>query len=99
MAKGIKTGGRKKGSLNRNTRAVLERLQEDHPNYCPLSELARIATDADTPIELKIKCNTTIASYVIPKISPISALMFDKRNGIEDTTTDSFFDSLPTFDI
>lgn len=93
MAKGIKTGGRKKGSLNRNTRAVLERLQEDHPNYCPLSELARIATDADTPTDLKIKCNTTIASYIIPKISPISALMFDKRNGLSDH---NWLDNLPT---
>lgn len=99
MAKGIKTGGRKKGSLNRNTKAVLERLQEDHPNYCPLSELARIATDADTPLELKVKCNTTIAGYILPKISAVPITVFDRRNGIEDSTTDSFFDSLPTFDI
>ena len=83
MAKGFKTGGRQKGTPNRNTRAVMEGLQQALPDYCPLVELARIATDEATPIELKVKCNQTIASYVIPKIVPISAAQFDKRNGLD----------------
>lgn len=91
MAKGIKTGGRKKGTPNRNTRAIVERLQQEHPNYCPLSELARIALDESTSVDLKIKCNQTIASYIVPKITPISVHMFDKRNGMEEGIFEDMF--------
>lgn len=83
MAKGMKTGGRQKGTPNRATKVVVERLQQEHPNYCPLSELARIATNEATPIELKVKCHQTIASYIVPKIAPIPVTVFDKRNGLE----------------
>jgi hypothetical protein len=83
MTKRVKTGGRQRGTPNRNTKALLERLQEEHPNYCPLSELAKIATDEATPVELKVQCHKTIASYIVPKVSPITSHEFDVRNGLE----------------
>lgn len=91
MAKGVKTGGRQKGTPNRATRAIVERLQQEHPNYCPISELARIATDEATPVELRVKCHQTIAGYTIPKIAPISVHMFDKRNGMDDSILGDLF--------
>jgi hypothetical protein len=91
MALGKKTGGRKKGTPNRNTRAIVERLQQEHPNYCPLSELARIANDEATPIELRVQCHKTIAAHTIPKINAITAHEFDVRNGLADDPYSELF--------
>ena len=64
-----KTGGRKKGTPNRNTRTIQEKL--DAIGCDPLIELARIAQDTKNPIEIRAKCLIEVAYYVYPKRKPI----------------------------
>lgn len=63
--------GRPKGRLNNKTSELIERIEEKYPNWCPIEQLAEIANDKKTPLELKIHCCTKAASYIYskPKIS------------------------------
>ncbi len=65
MARGIKTGGRMRGTPNRRTLEVIERL--DLLGCDPLEGMARIAMDAANPIELRGRMFAELASYVYPK--------------------------------
>jgi len=57
-----KTGGRKKGTPNRATLTLQERLEA--VDCDPLLELARIAMNANNPIEIRVRCLSEIAPYV-----------------------------------
>ena len=46
MAMGYKTGGRQKGTPNKNRAVLIERLSERFPNYDPVIALAELAQDA-----------------------------------------------------
>lgn len=74
--------GRPKGSKNKRTLAVLDKLESVAPDYCPIAELARIALDDETPLQVKVDCHKTIASYTIPKIKPLNSVGFESTNGI-----------------
>jgi len=67
MAKGVKTGGRTKGTPNKNTVLIEEVLGD----YCPLSELIKIVQKEDTPRDVKVKINITLLGYIYPKRSTI----------------------------
>lgn len=71
MAKGRKTGGRTKGTPNRNTQALRERLAAKYPDYDPLLSLAAIAQDPDTELHHRIDCHKTIAAYIHPKLKAL----------------------------
>lgn len=73
--------GRPPGSRNRRTLAVLDRLPED---YCPIEELARIALDKATPLQVRVDCHKTIASYTLPKVKPFEAMAYERTNGIDN---------------
>lgn len=60
-----KTGGRKAGTPNRNTQALIEIL--DSLGCNPIEVLARIALDPTTKPELKVRCFAELAQYVHPK--------------------------------
>jgi hypothetical protein len=64
-----KTGGRKKGTPNRATLTLQERLEA--VDCDPLLELARIAMNANNPIEIRVRCFSEIAPYVDPKRKPV----------------------------
>jgi len=64
-----KTGGRRKGTLNRNTLSIKEKL--DGIGCDPVMELAEIAMDSKNPIEIRVGCLSEIASYVYPKRRPV----------------------------
>ena len=66
-----KTGGRKKGTPNRATLTLKEKL--DALGCDPLIELARMGMNDKTPAELRIRCFSEIAPYVYPKRKPIDA--------------------------
>ena len=65
MAKGFKTGGRVKGSLNKTTRDVVERLAE--LDCDPIEGMARIAADPKTSVETRGRMYMELAQYVHPK--------------------------------
>jgi hypothetical protein len=65
MALGRKTGGRVKGTPNKGTVAVAERLEA--MGCDPIEGMARIAMDITTPIEVRAKLYSELAQYIAPK--------------------------------
>src|SRR5690242_8318949 len=64
-----KTGGRQKGTPNRDTLALTAKL--DAISCDPLLELAKIGMNHQNPIEIRIRCLLEIASYVYSKRKPV----------------------------
>jgi hypothetical protein len=64
-----KTGGRKKGTPNRATRTLKEKL--DTIDCDPVLELTKIAMDEKNSIEIRVRCLIEIAPYVHPKRKPV----------------------------
>jgi hypothetical protein len=64
-----KTGGRTKGTPNRVTLTIKEKL--DGIGCDPLIELAEIAMDSKYRIEIRVRCLSEIASYLYPKRRPV----------------------------
>jgi hypothetical protein len=65
MAIGRKTGGRAKGTPNKKTLEVQERLAE--MGCDPIEGMARIALDESNPPELRGKMFAELAQYLHPK--------------------------------
>lgn len=65
MALGRKTGGRVKGTPNKATVAVAERLEAIGCD--PIEGMARIAMDIKTPIDLRARLYSELAQYIAPK--------------------------------
>jgi hypothetical protein len=65
MAQGRKTGGRVKGTPNKGTVAVAERLEAIGCD--PIEGMARIAMDIKTPIDIRAKLFSELAQYIAPK--------------------------------
>jgi hypothetical protein len=65
MALGRKTGGRVKGTPNKGTVAVAERLEAIGCD--PIEGMARIAMDIKTPIDIRAKLYSELAQYIAPK--------------------------------
>ena len=64
-----KTGGRKKGTPNRATLVVQEKLEAIGCD--PLTELGKIAMDKMTPLEIRERCLTNLLPYIYPKRKPV----------------------------
>jgi hypothetical protein len=62
-----KTGGRKKGSLNRINADLKDRLSAAFPDYCPIEEMARIALNFDEDVTIRLTAHKEIAQYIYPK--------------------------------
>src|SRR5215471_5018362 len=62
---GERRGGRQKGTPNRKTAQVAERLRELRCD--PIEGMARIAMDEKAPLELRGRMYTELAQYVAPK--------------------------------
>jgi hypothetical protein len=65
MALGHKTGGRKAGTPNRQTREIGELLESLGHN--PIEAMVQIATDPNASLELRGRMNAELAHYVYPK--------------------------------
>ena len=63
---GNKTGGRKKGTPNKNSVSARELL--DRLGCNPLEGLAEIAADESNPIEIRTRAYSELAQYVSPKL-------------------------------
>lgn len=68
--------GRPAGSRNKRTLAVLDLLGDFHP----IDELARIAQDEATPLEVRIDCLKTLLPYTAAKVSPIAPMAFERKH-------------------
>ena len=63
MANGQKTGGRKTGTPNKKTKDLLELMGD----YNPFTSLLNIAQDKTTPLDMQVKINLDLMSYIYPK--------------------------------
>lgn len=66
MAKGIKTGGRKKGTPNVESKELLEMLNEKYPGYHPVMAMAEIANNKKNDLSLVFQANKEVAKYICP---------------------------------
>lgn len=60
-----KTGGKKKGYINKLAATVREKLEE--LGCDPIEGMARIALDEKNAIEVRVKCQSELANYIYPK--------------------------------
>jgi hypothetical protein len=60
-----KTGGRARGTPNKTSRSVIEKLAE--LGCDPIEGLAAIAMSTNTAPELKVRCYSELAQYAYPK--------------------------------
>ena len=70
--KGLKTGGRTKGTPNRKTQGIVELITEKFPNYHPLISLAEIANDFSNDVAIRLQANKEIAKYICPQLKAIA---------------------------
>ncbi len=61
-----KTGGRRRGTPNKRTRAVIDLLKERFPEYHPVVAMAEIANDESHSVELRLQAHKEVAHYVAP---------------------------------
>ena len=65
MAKGNKTGGRGRGTPNKRTQAVTEKLEA--LGCDPIEGMARIAMDDTVELSIRAQMFKELAQYVAPK--------------------------------
>jgi hypothetical protein len=65
MAQGRKTGGRERGTPNRRSVELAERLEA--LDCDPVALLASIATDTEADMALRVKCSIELMAYLYPK--------------------------------
>jgi hypothetical protein len=64
-----KSGGRKRGTPNKRSLLVAERLE--NIGCDPIAILASICMDVGAPIDARIRCAIELSCYVYPKRRPI----------------------------
>ena len=79
MALGYKTGGRQKGTPNKNRAALLAKLEDSFPAYDPLLALVEIAQDPKTDLSMRVDCHKTLASYIYPKMRTAEPVVVDEQ--------------------
>ena len=72
MAHGFKSGGRARGTPNRNRQALKEKIEAHRPGYDPLIALVEIATDESVDLTMRINCHKIVAGYLHPKPKPVT---------------------------
>ena len=81
---GNKTGGRKKGTPNKKTKELAELLGD----YNPAVSLLEILKSDRVPIDLKIKINLDLMSYIYPKRKSVESkeqvLLFTNQKTVKD---------------
>ena len=75
---GNKTGGRQKGSHNKNKQELIDMIQEKYPGWHPLMALAELAQDDDKSI--KLNASKEVAKYITPQLKSIDHSIDTKNN-------------------
>ena len=79
MAAGFKTGGRTKGTPNRDKQALRERLSSLYPGYDPILAMVAMANDDSLEPSMRLDCHKTIANYIHPKMRSIEVLQSQEQ--------------------
>ena len=79
MALGYKTGGRQKGTPNKNRAALMAKLDNAFPSCDPLLALIEIAQDPETDLSMRVDCHKTLASYIYPKMRTAEPAIVDEQ--------------------
>ena len=82
MAKGFKTGGRIKGTPNRDKQALRERLSSLYQDYDPIQAMVEMANDETLEPSMRLDCHKTIANYIHPKMRSIEHIIEDEPQPI-----------------
>ena len=85
MAAGFKTGGRTKGTPNRDKQALRERLSSLYPDYDPILAMVAMANDDSLEPSMRLDCHKTIANYIHPKMRTIEYIIEDDPQPISIT--------------
>ncbi len=103
MAKGKKTGGRTKGTSNKDKQELIDMIQEEYPDYHPLLALAKIAnTDITrcvgqddegnaimvTDHNLKLQASKEVCKYIVPQLKSIDHVVQLEADVIVDYPTE-----------
>lgn len=103
MAKGKKTGGRQKGTSNKDKQELIDMIQEKYPDYHPLIALTEIAnTDIERCVgtdkegnavmvidhNLKLQASKEVCKYIVPQLKSIDHVVDLKANVIIDYPTE-----------
>ncbi len=83
MAVGKKTGGRQKGTTNKDKQILLDRINQKYPNYCPVEALCEIATTMDNEINIRLAASKEVAQYIYPKLKAME--LYGKDGGAIET--------------
>ena len=86
-----KTGGRERGTPNQRTLDLVEKLEK--LGCDPIEGLARIAMDAATALELKVRCFTELAQYVYPKRKALAQAADPDSDSLSIEVTVTYVDS------
>ena len=70
-APGERRGGRKKGALNRDRKALVDRIQAVCPGYDPVVAMAVIACNEEIDLSIRMTAHKEVAQYVAPKLKAI----------------------------
>ena len=68
--KGKKTGGRIKGTPNKNNSQLVQLIAERYPNYHPVLALVEIAKTT-TEVAIQVQANKEVAKYYCPQLKSI----------------------------
>lgn len=79
MAKGIKTGGRQKGTPNKRTNSVKELLETEFEGFNPVVELINLYKADTVDTIQKITILKELSNYVYPKRKAIDCNFTDKE--------------------
>jgi len=71
MARGRKTGGRQKGTPNKDKKELLDQMAEKFPDYHPVLAMAAIANDENAGPEMRFQAHKEVAQYVTPKLKSV----------------------------
>lgn len=74
-----KTGGRQKGTVNKDKQELIEMIQEKFPGYHPLIALAEIANDSESDKNLKLQASKEVCKYIVPQLKSV-----DNRHSISE---------------
>lgn len=74
-APGERRGGRAKGQINRISRELMERVQQEYPGYDPIMMMVRISQDEDADVTTRLAACNAAAPYLRPKLKPIEAMV------------------------
>ena len=85
MAKGFKTGGRTKGTANKDKQALRERLSSLYPDYDPILAMVEMANDEALEPSMRQDGHKTIANTAQPKMRSIEHVLEDEPQPISIT--------------